>query len=142
MSQPKVTSLDVQLFSRQLYTLLKSGVPIMRGLAGLQESCTNKTFAHVLQDYREGPEGSKRGHFEEWVALAEDENIGVRTAQDLIDIDYSIHFHVWTQAEFLELLSRLMSELRFTFDVEATVKNGIELIAILRKHSDAPPAIG
>jgi MSHA biogenesis protein MshG len=53
MSRPKVTSLDVQLFSRQLYTLLKSGVPIMRGLAGLQESCTNKSFANVLQDLRE-----------------------------------------------------------------------------------------
>jgi len=49
----RVTSLDVQLFSRQIYTLLKSGVPIMRGLAGLQESSTNKTFARVIQDLRE-----------------------------------------------------------------------------------------
>lgn len=92
------------------------------------------TFAHLLQDHREGPEGSKRAHFEEWATLAEDENIRHRTAQELIDSDYSIHFHVWTQAEFLELLSRLMAELNFPFDVEATVKNGIELIAILRKH--------
>lgn len=51
--EPKVTSLDVQLFSRQLYTLLKAGVPIMRGLAGLQESTINKSFARVLQDVRE-----------------------------------------------------------------------------------------
>ena len=36
LTRPKVTDMDVQLFSRQLYTLLKSGVPIMRGLAGLQ----------------------------------------------------------------------------------------------------------
>jgi MSHA biogenesis protein MshG len=43
----------VQLFSRQLYTLLKAGVPIMRGLAGLQESAINKSFAKVLQDIRE-----------------------------------------------------------------------------------------
>jgi MSHA biogenesis protein MshG len=43
----------VQLFSRQLYTLLKAGVPIMRGLAGLQESAMNKAFAKVLQDVRE-----------------------------------------------------------------------------------------
>jgi MSHA biogenesis protein MshG len=43
--EKKVTSIDVQLFSRQIYTLLKSGVPIMRGLAGLQESATNKSFA-------------------------------------------------------------------------------------------------
>lgn len=53
LTRRKVTSIDVQLFSRQIYTLLKSGVPIMRGLAGLQESATNKSFARVLQDLRE-----------------------------------------------------------------------------------------
>jgi len=53
LTRQKVTSIDVQLFSRQIYTLLKSGVPIMRGLAGLQESATNKSFARVIQDLRE-----------------------------------------------------------------------------------------
>ena len=51
--QKKVTPMDVQLFSRQLYTLLKSGVPIMRGLAGLQESAISKSFALVIKDVRE-----------------------------------------------------------------------------------------
>jgi len=53
LTRKKVTSLDVQLFSRQIYTLLKSGVPIMRGLAGLQESAVNKSFAAVIRDLRE-----------------------------------------------------------------------------------------
>lgn len=53
LSEEKVRSIDVQLFSRQLYTLLKAGVPIMRGLAGLQESAINKSFARVLKDIRE-----------------------------------------------------------------------------------------
>lgn len=53
LTEEKVTQLDVQMFSRQLYTLLKAGVPIMRGLVGLQESATNKTFARVIQDLRE-----------------------------------------------------------------------------------------
>ena len=51
--EKKVTSMDVQLFSRQIYTLLKSGVPIMRGLAGLQESAISKSFARVIKDLRE-----------------------------------------------------------------------------------------
>ena len=51
--EEKVQPIDVQLFSRQLYTLLKSGVPIMRGLAGLQESAVNKTFGKLIQDLRE-----------------------------------------------------------------------------------------
>ncbi len=53
LTEEKVTQLDVQMFSRQLYTLLKAGVPIMRGLSGLQESASNKTFARVIQDLRE-----------------------------------------------------------------------------------------
>jgi MSHA biogenesis protein MshG len=48
-----VEALDVQLFSRQLYTLIRAGVPIMRGLAGLQESAVNKAFRRVIQDLRE-----------------------------------------------------------------------------------------
>ncbi|SFV05092.1 type II secretion system F family protein [Pseudoduganella namucuonensis] len=52
-SEKKVTSMDVQLFSRQLYTLLKSGVPIMKGLAGLQESAISKSFGRVIKDLRE-----------------------------------------------------------------------------------------
>ncbi|QYF93322.1 type II secretion system F family protein [Massilia sp. PAMC28688] len=53
LMERKVTSMDVQMFSRQLYTLLKSGVPIMRGLAGLQESATSKPFARIIGDLRE-----------------------------------------------------------------------------------------
>jgi MSHA biogenesis protein MshG len=51
--EKRVTSMDVQLFSRQMYTLLKSGVPIMRGLAGLEESAISKPFARVIKDLRE-----------------------------------------------------------------------------------------
>lgn len=49
----RVRPIDVQLFSRQLYTLLKAGVPIMRGLAGLQESAINQAFAQLIRDLRE-----------------------------------------------------------------------------------------
>lgn len=51
--QEKVTQEDLMLFSRQMYTLLKAGVPIMRALAGLQESITNKTFSTVVKDIRD-----------------------------------------------------------------------------------------
>jgi len=49
----KVDPLELMLFSRQMYTLLKAGVPIMRALAGLQESSQNPAFAAMLQDLRE-----------------------------------------------------------------------------------------
>ncbi|HEV2610307.1 MAG TPA: type II secretion system F family protein [Noviherbaspirillum sp.] len=53
LTERKVQQIDVQLFSRQIYTLLKAGVPIMRALAGLQESAINQAFARVIKDLRE-----------------------------------------------------------------------------------------
>ncbi|TSA50759.1 MAG: type II secretion system F family protein [Nitrosomonadales bacterium] len=49
----KITSLDVMLFSRQMYTLSKAGVPILRALTGLQASTSNKAFARVIGEVRQ-----------------------------------------------------------------------------------------
>lgn len=49
----KITSLDVMLFSRQMYTLSKSGIPILRALTGLQASTPNKAFADVIGEVRQ-----------------------------------------------------------------------------------------
>lgn len=53
MRREKISAVDVMLFSRQMYTLLKAGVPIMRALAGLQESTHNHSMRKVLQGMRE-----------------------------------------------------------------------------------------
>ncbi len=50
--KPKIEGLDLMLFSRQLHTLLRSGVPILRALAGLQESSTNATMRSTLGEVR------------------------------------------------------------------------------------------
>jgi MSHA biogenesis protein MshG len=49
---PPVTLVDLMLFSRQMHTLLKAGVPILRALAGLQESATNASLRAVVADLR------------------------------------------------------------------------------------------
>ena len=49
----KILHVDVLLFTRQIYTLLKAGVPIMRALAGLQESSMNPAMKTVLGQIRE-----------------------------------------------------------------------------------------
>jgi MSHA biogenesis protein MshG len=48
----RVTLLDVMLFARQMFTLLKSGVPMLRALAGLQESAINPALRSVITDLR------------------------------------------------------------------------------------------
>jgi MSHA biogenesis protein MshG len=49
----RVSLEDMLLFSRQMYTLLKAGVPILKALATLQESATRIGFADMLRDVRE-----------------------------------------------------------------------------------------
>jgi MSHA biogenesis protein MshG len=56
---PKVESMDVLLFSRQMHTLLKAGVPIMRALGGLQESAINPAMKSVIADVKESLEGGR-----------------------------------------------------------------------------------
>jgi MSHA biogenesis protein MshG len=51
--QQKVEHLDVMMFSRQMYTLLKAGIPMMSALGGLQASTPNQAFADVVKDLRE-----------------------------------------------------------------------------------------
>jgi MSHA biogenesis protein MshG len=50
--EEKIDSLDVMLFSRQLYTLLKAGIPIMRALSGIQSSVGNPQLAKVVGQLR------------------------------------------------------------------------------------------
>jgi MSHA biogenesis protein MshG len=45
----KVLTLDLMMFSRQMYALLKAGVPINNALSALHVSTRNKTFAKVIQ---------------------------------------------------------------------------------------------
>lgn len=55
----KITTLDIMLFSRQMYTLLKAGIPIMKALTGLQASTKNKELVKVIGDIREGLDGGR-----------------------------------------------------------------------------------
>jgi MSHA biogenesis protein MshG len=54
---PKVLPVDIMLFSRQLHTLYKAGVPLLRALAGLQDTAQNITLKNVIRDVRRNLEG-------------------------------------------------------------------------------------
>ena len=57
--KPKVSHIDLLLFSRQLHTLLKAGVPIIRALNGLQDAAINPAMKKVIQGVRESLEGGR-----------------------------------------------------------------------------------
>lgn len=53
LTERKIEHTEVLLFSRQMYTLLKAGVPIMGALKGLEESSENKSMSQVIREIRE-----------------------------------------------------------------------------------------
>lgn len=107
---------------------------------------------HMVSDHENGPDASRRGHFEEWCRLvideesdstgsaeqAADEDWVQRRATELEEAAYSIHMHVWTQAEFLRLILALRERLDGAFDIEVAAKVGIEFIVVLRKAGAMP----
>jgi hypothetical protein len=54
-------------------------------------------------------------------------------AQHLEEINYSIHYHVWTQREFLQLLVALPDIIGAAFEIELFYRHGSECITVLRK---------
>jgi predicted SAM-dependent methyltransferase len=93
------------------------------------------SLEHLMRDHEDGPSWSRREHFEEWTRLVnkvQDEQRAVQEIEQNMAIDYSIHYHVWTQAEMLELVVALRK--MTSFEVEICLRNGPEVIFILRKN--------
>lgn len=91
-------------------------------------------YEHLVRDYTMGPEVSRRQHFEEWVRLvnrATDESEVESKVKHLMEINYSIHFHVWTEAEMIELFLKQKST--HDFEIELFSHNINEVIFVLRK---------
>ena len=93
----------------------------------------------MWRDHIESPAGSKREHFESWVRHVGhyQDNVEVANQVDrLIEMDYSIHYHVFTQESWLELFVSLQQKLPIKFEIELVFNNGShEIILIARKVS-------
>jgi len=53
LREQKIGHIDVLLFCRHMYSLLKAGVPIMGALKGLEESSENKAMSRMVRELRE-----------------------------------------------------------------------------------------
>jgi SAM-dependent methyltransferase len=91
------------------------------------------TIEHLVRDHKEGPEWSRVDHFREWVhyvSKAPDEEAALR---EILELDYSIHFHVWNADTFLEFLNYCHKELGLPFKIVHSSANVHEVLAVLRK---------
>jgi predicted SAM-dependent methyltransferase len=115
--------------------VLYMAVPDKKSTFDLDRPVTS--LEHLIRDYKEGPAWSMYSHFEEYARLVDkvSEDDFAAHLQNLIDINYSIHFHVWTDTAFLQLLLYCKSNLYFPFDIELFQKNDFEFILVLRKNN-------
>jgi MSHA biogenesis protein MshG len=114
LTEQKVRPMDVQLFSRQLYTLLKAGVPIMRGLAGLQESAVNKAYGRVIKDVRESLESGR------------ELSAAMRRHQEVFDPFYVSMVRVGEMTGRMEeIFLRLYDHLEFERDMKERVRTAL-----------------
>jgi SAM-dependent methyltransferase len=105
---------------------------------------------HIVADHEQGAERSRAEHYDEWTRLVIDseapagadqaafEEWAARRARELEGDSYSIHMHVWTQAEFLKLILHCRDRFEDAFDIEAAARQAIEFIVVLRKAGPPP----
>ena len=112
--------------------VLYLAVPDKRFTFDADRPATN--LEHLLTDYSLGAEQSRTAHYTEWVRYVckvTDGEALKREIDRLMAMEYSIHFHSWTQREMLEVL--LAVGQRQSFDIEMLVFNLEENIFIIRK---------
>jgi SAM-dependent methyltransferase len=104
-------------------------------------------LSHVIADYENGPTGSRQAHYLEWARLvyegseAPDDEAARDRAAQLESEGYSIHFHVWTQADLMEVMVHCHERLG-TFEVVAVREHSLEVILVLRKNAHCQSAAG
>lgn len=92
---------------------------------------------HVVRDHEDGPEGSRAQHYDEVVRVAmrvEGEAAVATAVADLRAQNFRIHFHCWTQTDFLQLLCTLQTRAGFPrFDIAEFAANQREMVVVLRR---------
>lgn len=63
-------------------------------------------ISHLIEDHCYGPKQSRWEHYVEWSKLVNgvENDLLLHQAQQLMEMKYSIHFHVWTMCEFVEFI--------------------------------------
>ena len=131
---------------KNLIRVLNSGgviyaaVPDRRHTFDKNRKCTS--LNHLIEDHENGPTGSRREHFEEWVRHVEPEfgrcyesENDIQARIDELDaMDYSIHYHVWEPDDVWNFLSYGVDHLNFSATIECFAELNDEILFVLRKH--------
>ncbi len=132
--EPRIQPVDLLLFSRQLHTLLRAGVPILRALAGLQESAPNtrmqRTLLQVRQSLGSGIDLSmslaQQGHLFDpfYVALVRVGEMTGRLEEVFLRLFHHIEFEIFMRQQ-------IKSALRYPLFVVAAMAAGVAVINVM-----------
>jgi hypothetical protein len=77
------------------------------------------SIRHLLEEHAHGAEGNRRAHYFEWATMVDDKHGAEAEAhtERLMLKSYSIHYHVWTPDEFLDLLVTIRREFDLNFQL-------------------------
>jgi MSHA biogenesis protein MshG len=116
----RVSLLDLMLFSRQMHTLLKSGVPMLRALAGVHESAINPTLREVVSDLRVSLDAGR------------ELSTAMRRHPDVFSTFYVSLVRVGeTTGQLDEAFDRLFGYLEFEREVRERIKTALRYPAIV-----------
>jgi SAM-dependent methyltransferase len=99
------------------------------------------TLAHLIRDHLEGPANSRFEHFRDWPEFVEPhfgrvyataEEIENR-ARELMNLNYSIHYHVWEPVDVYEMLEYCADQQDIPLVIKYFITKDDEMIIILGK---------
>jgi len=87
---------------------------------GIDQGRPLTTLEHLVEEHRSGADRNRRQHYLDWVVLSE-KQLGEpeKRAAWLMEMDYSIHFHVWRPDTFLDFLLAAKREANLPLNVVA-----------------------
>ncbi|QWR78491.1 methyltransferase domain-containing protein [Candidatus Magnetomonas plexicatena] len=152
-----IEALNNMLRVLKLKGILYLAVPDMRYTFDKDRQTTS--FKHLLMDYTEGTETSRDAHYRDWaehVVMYEHWNAHCREessycdwltnidsfkkekyinrwTSELMSKSYSIHFHVWSPVEILQMLTSYKTLSIYDFEVLTVTASNGEIIIILER---------
>jgi MSHA biogenesis protein MshG len=136
LKRQRIGDVELLLFTRQMHTLLRSGVPILRALRALQESATHKGLSDLLDRLRQALDG---GHELSQAMARHDDvfdrffismvRVGESTGQ-LSEVFQSLHVHLEFQRMMREQIAAALRYPKFVIGAMAVALGVINLFVI------------
>ncbi len=67
--------------------------------------------------------------------MTDEARASIRVAE-LMNMGYSIHFHVWRMHDLVDLLTLCIDEMQMQANLELLMRHGLEVICVLRRTAE------